>query len=131
MLVIKDSASLALVPDPAIRQMIQQRMDAIASIEPYNATLHGYFLVVQLQDALDPVNQQVGFDILSNRWTGLRYDHPEYTPAFEILEEYQTVWDLLFVVDQSGSAIELFICKDIAIPELLAMCQQHAVPGTL
>lgn len=131
MQVIRSPADAANIADTAIRQMILQRIDAIASDEPYDANLHGYFVVLEDGDRLNAINTQIGFDVLTNRWTGLRYDHADYTPAFEILEEYQTCWDLLFIQDDSGYGIELFIPKTIEIPDLVAMCQRYAVPGTI
>lgn len=129
MQVIRSPADAANIADTAIRQMILQRIDAIASDEPYDATQHGYFLVLEDGDTLQAIAAQISFDVLTNRWTGLRYDHADYTPAFEILEEYQTCWDLLFIQDDSGYGIELFIPKTIEIPDLVAMCQRYAVAG--
>ena len=129
MQVIRNPADAANIADPAIRQMILQRIDAIASDEPYDATQHGYFVIIESGDTSDAIAAQVGFDVLTNRWTGLRYDHADYTPAFEILEEYQTCWDLLFIQDDSGYGIELFLPKTIEIPDLVAMCQRYAVAG--
>ena len=117
MLIIKDRDSASAVSDPAIRQMILQRIDAIASDEPYVSALHGYFLVLTECTTLQVINRQVGFDVLAK------------TP--EILEEYSDCYDMLFIVDDSGYGIELFIPKSIDIPELIAMCELFAVPGTL
>ena len=117
MLVIRDAASLATVANPAIRQMVQQRIDAIASDEPYNSDLNGYFLVLEAGDSLAAIATQIGFDPLTK------------TP--EILEEYSDCYDLLFFLSDDGFGIELFIPKSSGIPELLSMCQRHAVPGTL
>lgn len=117
MQVIRSAADAANIADPAIRQMILQRINAIASDEPYDATQHGYVLVVEAGDKLNAINQQVGFDLLAK--------------AYEILEEYPSAYDLLYIVCDDGFGIELFIPKTIDIPELIAMCKRYAVPGTL
>jgi hypothetical protein len=129
MQVIRDPASLSQLSDPAIRQLIQHRIATIASDEPYDASLHGYFLALEDGDTFDAISAQLGFDILTNRWTGLRWDHPDYTPAFEFIEEHESCFEILFIRDDSGFAIELFFPKAIDIPELTAMCQRFAVPG--
>ena len=116
MIVVNDPASLALVPDQAIRQMIQQRMDAIASDEPYSAALHGYFLVVQVEDALESIADTIGFDPTQHPW--------------EILEEYSECYDLLFVIDDSGFGVEIFIPKAVVTPDLIAFCKLFSVPGS-
>jgi hypothetical protein len=46
MQVIRSPADAANIADSAIRQMILQRINAIASDEPYDETLHGYFLII-------------------------------------------------------------------------------------
>ena len=117
MQVIRSPADAANIADAAIRQMILQRIDAIASDEPYDASLHGYFLVLEDGDTLNAINQQVGFDLLAK--------------PYEILEEYPSAYDLLYIVCDDGFGIELFIPKAIDIPELISMCKRFAVPGTL
>ena len=129
MQVIRDPASLSHVTDPAIRQLIQHRIATIASDEPYDATVHGCFLVLEEGDQLEAINRQLGFDILTNRWTGLRWDHPDYTPAFEFIEEHQSCYEALFIRDDSGFGIVLLTPKDIGIPEVIAMCKRFAVPS--
>ncbi len=116
--IVRDLPSLSLVTAPAIRQMIQQRMDAIASDEPYDAQLHGFFAVIDSGDSLEAVADTVGFDPTQRPW--------------EILEEYANCYDLLFILDDSGFGVELLVPKTEGIPpELTAMCQRCAVPGTL
>lgn len=117
MQVIRDPAEVARIADPAIRQMILQRIDAIASDEPYDAHLHGYFVFVE-GDPLNTINKQVGFDLLAK--------------PYEILEEYPDCYDLLYIVSDDGFAVELFVPKAAGIdPDLMAMCRRYAVPGTL
>ena len=126
MQIVRDLDSLALVPDPAIRQMIQERIDAIASDEPYDAAQHGYFLVVDPGDSLGTISKQIGFDILADRWTGIRFGQPDYTPSFEFVELIDAIYDMLFIIDDSGYGIELLIPKTDGVDaELLAMCQNN------
>ena len=118
MLIIKDRDSASTVSDPAIRQMILQRIDAIASDEPFDSKLHGYFVFVEGDETLQAINKQVDFDLLAK--------------PYEILEEYPSAYDLLYIVCDDGLGVELLIPKNVDIdPNLLLMCQPHAVPGTL
>ena len=116
MIIVTDLPSLSHVPEPAIRQMIQQRIEAIASDEPYEAKLHGLFIYVQPIDSLEAIADAIGFDPTHRPW--------------EILEEYPDCFDLLFIIDDSGYGVELFIGKTIDIPDLVALCKRFAVPGT-
>lgn len=97
MQVIRSPADAANIADAAIRQMIQQRIDAIASAEPFDANLHGYFVVPEDGDTLQAINRQVGFDLLAK--------------PYEILEEYPSAYDLLYIICDDGYGIELFIPK--------------------
>jgi hypothetical protein len=118
MQVIRSPADAANIADAAIRQMILQRINAIASDGPYDATQHGYFLVVESGDTLQAINKQVGFDLLAK--------------PYEILEEYSDCYDLLYIICDDGFGVELLIPKNVDIdPDLLLMCQRHAVPGTV
>ena len=114
MQIIRSPADAANIADPAIRQMILQRIDAIASDEPYDANLHGYFVAPEDGDSLTAISAQIGFDPLTK------------TP--EILEEYPDCYDVLFIISDDGFGIELFIPKTIDLPELIAMCKRLALP---
>ncbi len=117
MQIIRSHAAVSTIADPAIRQMIQQRITAIASEEPFDSEVHGYFLVLEAGDTLNAIAVQIGFDPL--------------TKPPEILEEYPDCYDLLFIISDDGFGVELFISKSCGIPELLERCQRFAVPGTL
>jgi hypothetical protein len=88
MQIIREREAVSAIADAAIRQMILQRIDAIASDEPLDANLHGYFLVVESGDTLQAINKHVGFDLLAK--------------PYEILEEYSDCYDLLYVVSDDG-----------------------------
>jgi hypothetical protein len=79
---------------------------------------------------LDTINAQIGFDILANKWTGIRFDQPGYNQAFEILDEHAGYYELVFLIDDSGYGIEVFVPKTEGVdPELLAMCRRFALPA--
>ena len=90
----------------------------------------GYFLVIEPGDTLADIHAHIGFDILANRYTGIRFDQPGYTPSFEVLEEHAGYYEMVFIVSDDGFGIEVFIPKTIDIAELLAMCQRYATPAS-
>jgi hypothetical protein len=86
--------------------------------------------VIEPGDRLDTINAQIGFNLLTNRVTGIGWDQPGFTPSFEFVEEFSGCFDTVFVIG-ADKAIEIFISKDEGAPaELQAMCQRHATPGT-
>ena len=75
------------------------------------------------------INEQLGWDILTNRWTGIRFGDPRFTPSFELVDEHAGYFELVYVMGQDGRGIEVMVPKSIDIPDLLAMCQRYAVPA--
>ena len=128
MQVIRDPISTAQISDPSIRRLVEQRIYDLGK-EPFDLAALGYFIVVEPGDSLDAIDAQLGFPILCNRWTGIRFDQPGFTPSFEFVESFGGCYDTVFIIDDSGYGIEVFIPKAIDIPDLLAMCQTYAVPA--
>ena len=59
----------------------------------------------------------------------IRFDQPGFTQSFDILEEHTRYYELVFVINDSGFGIEVFIPKTTDIADLLAMCQRYARPA--
>jgi hypothetical protein len=131
MQIIRDLPSTQQIQDPVIRKLVQHRIDGLGG-EKFNTTELGYFLLIEPGDSLDTINTQVGFNILANRFTGIRYGQPGYTPSFEFIEEFSTCYELVIILDDSGYGIDIFISKGTGVdPDLLAMCQRYATPGAI
>ena len=129
MQIIRDPADAINIADPELCALVQKTIAALSEDYPYDPDVLGYFLIVQHGDTLATINAQIGFDILANKWTGIRFDQPGYTQSFEILDEHAGYYEMVFLIDDSGFGIDVFIPKAIDIPELLAMCQRYAVPA--
>ena len=127
--IMHDLLSTMQISDPEIRKLVQHRIDELGG-DKFNTTELGYFLVIEPGDRLDTINTQIGFNILANRFTGIRYDEVGYTPSFEFIEEFSACYELVFILDDSGYGIDIFISKEAGVdPDLLAMCQRYATPG--
>jgi len=129
MQIIRDPADTALIADPELCALVQKTIAALSEDYPYDPDVLGYFLIVQPGDSLAMLNAQIGFDILANKWTGIRFDQPGYNQSFEILDEHAGYYEMVFLIDDSGFGVEVFIPKTIDIPDLLTMCQTFAVPA--
>ena len=127
MIVVRDQHSAHQISNPQVRELVQQRLNILLE-EDIDAWEFGYFLIVETGDTLDTLTEQLGFSILTNRITGIRYDHPDFTPSFEFIEEFPAYYDMVFVLSDDGYGVEVFIPKEDGIdPDLIAMCQQYAV----
>lgn len=131
MIVVRDIQSLPQINNSAIRQLVQQRIDDLC-VEGDDIHAMGYFVIMEPDDTVEVIQEQIGFNILSNRLTGDRYDDPMFTASFEFILEYPSCYEIVFVLDDSGFGVELFIPKITGVePDLTAMCQKFAIkPST-
>ena len=127
MIVVRDQHSAHQISNPQIKQLVQQRINDLAG-QDIGEWEFGYFLVIEFTDTIQAIKAQVGFDILCNRFTGIRYDQSEFTPSFEFIEEFSACYEMVVLLGDSGAGVEVVILKDDGIdPDLIAMCQQYAV----
>jgi len=127
MQIIRTAAEAANIADPELRTLVQKTIAALNPDGSYNPDELGYFLIVQPGDTLAAVSKQIGFDILANRWTGKRFGDADFTPSFEFAVEHTGYWEMVYVLDQAGSGVDVFVPKTSSTdPQLLAMCQRYA-----
>lgn len=130
MLVVRDLSGLPGVPDIEVRSLIEQRIVMLSEDEPYDAAVHGYFVMVEVDDRLEVLDAQLGFPILSNRHDGTTFGEPGFTPCHEILEEHSGCFEMVFVLSDDGFGVEVFIPKSEGVdPTLLALCRRYAIPS--
>lgn len=126
MQIIRDLETSHQIRNPAIRALVQQRINDLGGAG-FDADAIGYFLVFEAGDTIEAIYAQVGFNILHNRFTGVRYDGPGFTGSFEFIEEFASCFDMVFVLDDSGIGIEMFVLKEEGIDaDLMAMCRMYA-----
>ena len=126
MIVVRDLSTIDQVSKPAIRELVQQRIKDLGG-ESFDSNELGYFLVVEAGDTIEAIQKQVGFNILQNRFTGIPFNATVFTPSFEFIEEFPACYDMVFVLDDTGIGIELFVPKEEGIdPDLTAMCRMYA-----
>ena len=125
MLVINDPSTLSQVNDPAVRDLIQRRVEEYGS----DADL-ATFIVVEAGDPLGALDAQLGFPILSNRFDGARHGDPDFAPSFEVAEDHGGFYELLFVLADYGDGVLVLVPKGGgADPRLLALCAEYAAPS--
>jgi hypothetical protein len=124
-IVVRDLQSTHHISNAAIKELVQQRINDLGG-EAFDSTELGYFLVVEAGETIEAIQAQVGCNILHNRCTGIRFDATGFTPSFEFIEEFVSCYDMVFVLDDSGFGVELFVPKEAGIDtNLLAICQKY------
>ena len=126
MIVVRDHSSTQEIIHLEIKQLVQQRINDLGG-ESFDSNELGYFLVVESSDTLEAWSAQLGFDMLRNRFTGIRFNATGFTPSFEFIEEFPACYDMVFVLDDTGIGVEIFVPKAEGIdPDLIAMCRMFA-----
>jgi hypothetical protein len=125
-IVVRDLSSAQVIKHSHIKQLVRQRINDLGG-EAFDSSELGYFLVVESSDTIEAIQKQVGFNILQNRFTGIRFDATGFTPSFEFIEEFPACYDMVFVLDDTGIGVEIFVPKEERIdPDLIAMCRMFA-----
>ena len=95
--------------DPELSQLIA---DTFARVADYPEIL-GFVLVAEPGDTIANIDAVLRFSILAGR--------------HEFILEHANWFELVFVLGQDGSGLEVFVPKDIDLLELLAMCALYGI----
>ena len=119
MLVVRDPEVARRIVAPEIRQLVEQRFLDICAEEPYEPDVHGYMIVVEAGDSVRDLEEESGCAILGDP-----------SPSFEVLEELDTCYEMVFVPGDGDFGVVIIIPKLAGIdPDLLAVCAEYAVPA--
>ncbi|MQM30513.1 MAG: hypothetical protein CRU78_08225 [Candidatus Accumulibacter phosphatis] len=121
MLVLRDQENARRIAAPEIRRLVEQRFLDICAGEPYEPDLHGYVIVVEAGDSVQDLEEESGCPL---------YGAAGSSPCFEVLEELDTCYEMVFVPGDGDFGIVIFIPKQDDIdPDLLVVCAEYAVPA--
>ena len=130
MLILRDPSMASSIANPDIRGLVEQRFAEICAGEPYDYDSHGYTIVVEPGDSVAALEEESSCPILHNLFDDTRYGHPDFSPSFEALEEHPTCYEMVFILNDDGFGITIFIPKAKGIDaDLLAMCAIYAEPA--
>lgn len=130
MLIICDPSLASSISDPEIRELVENLFVEICAGDPYEYDLHGYMIVVEPGDTTEALEKESGCPILRNRFTDVRYGDPAFWPSSELIAEHRTCFEIVFVLEDSGRGIDIFVPRIVGIDaELLALCAQYAEPS--
>jgi len=102
-------------PDPCINALILQRMAELIDEETSMEELV-VFVVLEAGDGVDQLQNQMAMQIMTDQGS----------PLWEVVEEHNTCYELVFVLSSSGQGVLIFAPKNGCAPDILALCQQHA-----
>ena len=130
MLILRDPAMASSIADPDIRALVEQRFAEICAGEPYDYDSHGYMIVMEPGDTVVALEEESSCPILRNLFDKTRFGDPDFAPSCEALEEHSGCYEMVFILNDDGFGIEIFIPKTKGIDaDLLAMCAIYAEPA--
>ena len=130
MLILRDPSLAGSIVDPDVRSQVEQRFVEICAGDPYNYDLHGYMIVVEPGDSVEDLEKETRCRILHNLFDDARFGDPDFMPSFEVLEDHAGCYEMVFILNDDGFGIDIYIPKHPGIDaELLAMCAEYAAPA--
>ncbi len=124
MIIIRDPTSTSTINDPDIFSLVSTRFAQILSGELYDYDQHGYMIVVESCDSIADLEAETNCPLLNP-------NDSDFMPYFEALEEHDCCFEMLFILNDDGFAITIFIPKQSSInADLLKLCGEYAVPAT-
>ncbi|MDP1927577.1 MAG: hypothetical protein Q8K62_03600 [Thiobacillus sp.] len=130
MLILRDPALASSIVDPDVRSLVEQRFAEVCAGEAYDYDSHGYMIVVEPGDSVESLEQEISCRILHNLFDDARFGDPDFSPSFEALEDHAGCYEMVFILNDEGFGIDIYVPKQTGIDaELLAMCAEYAVPA--
>jgi hypothetical protein len=116
------------------QELVQLLRLRLAFYAEYEEPLSGLFKLILIEpgDTLADLDGEFNGAFLINHFSGRRYGDPRFKPAFEVLEEHPTFYDMVFCEGDAGFGVEVIVPKTDGIDaRLLSLCAQFATeaPG--
>jgi hypothetical protein len=121
--------ALALGP-PQLRAIALGSLEALAAEEMLEGDTPSRVIVVEAGHVLSVLSRELGFDVLTARYSECRFDEAGYAPTFEVIEEHSTLFEIVFVFSDYGDGAIVLVPKQEGVnADLLGLCRMHAAPA--
>jgi hypothetical protein len=120
---------LAGINDTALSGVIRQRFAELAAYDDYTFDELAEFWLVEPGDTVESLEAATKAPIAQDWFSDARYPDPDFSPAWEVLEAHPTCYEMVFITNDAGYGIVLWIPQYGTDATLLAMCQHYATPS--
>jgi hypothetical protein len=108
--------------DDRIKSLLLERQDQLGHTIWDTAG----FVIVQPSDSLADLEKCIGFSVFQNPVDGSRFGEPDYTPAWEWIEDHGFAFEAAFILTDDFAHV-LVVQKQEGVPaELLDLCTTYA-----
>jgi hypothetical protein len=137
MMVLRDPAQLAAPYDrfvsallmTSLSSILQQRFRDMSEDGVYDPEAHGYMVIAEPGDDMKALEEKT-CPIFSDWFGDSSYPDAGFAPSFEYLAEYPLCYEMVFIANDSGFAILVFVPKLTGIDaQLLSLCRDYAEPS--
>lgn len=111
-------------PDCDVRKLLAAHVARLSEYEGHGLGELVRFIVFEHGDTVTDLDAALGFPIMTNRFDGIHYGEPNFSPSWEVAEEYSHWYELIFVLSDDGFGVVVFIPKNTQ-PQLLKMLRQY------
>ena len=125
MMTLREPADVARVEDAAIRALLTRRFEALSSPDYEWAEL-GYFAVVEPHDTIAELEAAHHIALTTGRCCTVNRGQPGFSPSFELIEEHESSYELVFILSDSGFGVTLFVPK-LPVTELVRFCREFTL----
>lgn len=132
MLILRDEATIADLPDDNLRRLIEKRVAEINECCPWDSDEHGYFIAVGAGDTAEDLEAEIGFSVMRGQLDDVPFGDEDFAPSFEWAEIHpEGFYELAYIINDGGYGYDIFIANLPGVdPGLLAMCRAFATPST-
>ena len=120
---------LAGIADVALSGVIRQRFADLAAYDDFTFDELAEFWLVEPGDTMEALQAAAQVPIAHGWFSDARYPDPDFAPAWEVLEAHATAYEMVFITNDAGYGIVLWIPQYGTDATLLAMCQRYATPA--
>ena len=101
--------------DPRVTALVLQRMEELTEEDPSMEELV-VFVILESGDGIEQLQAQMDTRVITDLGS----------PLWEVIEEHDSCYELVFVLSSSGYGTLVFAPKAECAPDILALCKQHA-----
>ena len=120
---------LAGIADTSLSGVIRQRFRELAAYDDYTFDELAEFWLIEPADTVEALEAATQLRIVHDWFSDARYPDPDFSPAWEVLEAHATAYEMVFITNDAGYGIVLWIPQYGTDATLLAMCQRYATPA--
>ena len=120
---------LAGIADEALARVIRQRFTELAAYDDYPFDELAEFWLVEPGDTVEALEAATQMPIAHGWFNDARYPDPDFSPSWEVLETHPTAVEMVFVTNDAGYGVVLWIPATGSDTTLLRMCAQYTCPA--